>query len=103
MLKPDRFSCSQKSGLSRTHLYGYKQSEELTFSSWSLLSSLKPASKMPSAIPNTFGILLNRSSIFFWNMSPAGAVLNGYLMYLYLLNGPKNMIKSYDFSSILRL
>ena len=40
---------------------------------------------------NTFGIYLNSSPIFLWNMSPAGAIPNGNLLYLYLPNWHVNL------------
>ena len=39
---------------------------------------------MSSAMPNMFGRSLNILSVFFWNMSPAGAALNGSFTDLYL-------------------
>ena len=41
------------------------------------------------------GISLNSSSIFFWNMSPAGAALNGNLIYQSKTNGQEPIVK-YD-------
>ena len=51
---------------------------------------------------NTFAMLLNSSSNFFWNMSPTGAALKGYLVYLYMLNEQEN-VKYDGMSSNLRL
>ena len=42
-------------------------------------------------------------SIFFWNMSNAGATSNGNHMYLYLANGQENMVKYGDCLSNFRL
>ena len=72
-------------------------------SSWSFPCSLKPSIKMSSAILNTFEMLLNSSSILFWNMSPDWADSNEILMYVYLLNGWQNVAKNYDFLYNLRL
>ena len=71
-------------------------------SSWSLPYSSKPAIKMSPAMPNTFGILLNKSSILFWTLSPAGGALNDSLMYLYMPNGQENIVKNDDLSSSFR-
>ena len=55
-----------------------------TASSWSVLSLSYPITRMSTAIPNTFGISLNISSILHWNMSPTGNAPNGRCLYLYL-------------------
>ena len=56
----------------------------------------KHAIKMLSAIPNTFDVPLNNSSIFFCNISPTEAALNGSLMYLYPANGQEKDVLKYD-------
>ena len=66
---------------------------------WFLLSTSYPTTKMLSAIPNIFHKSLNISSIFLWNMSPAGAAPNGNLLYLYLPNWHANVVRYDDFSS----
>ena len=58
---------------------------------------------MSSAMPNTFGKSLNISSIFHWNISPAGAAPNSSLLYLYLPNWHVNVVRYDDLSSNLRL
>ena len=58
---------------------------------------------MSYAMPNTFGKSLNISCIFHWNMSSAGAVPNGNLLYLYLPNWHANVVRYDDFPSGLRL
>ena len=65
--------------------------------------SSKPAIKISSAIPNIFGMPLKNSYIFFWNMSPARAALNGDFIYLYLSNGQENIVKYDAFSFSYRL
>ena len=58
---------------------------------------------MSSAIPNIFGNSLNISSVFLWNMSPAGATLNGSHLYLYFPNWHMNVVRYHDHSSSFRL
>ena len=53
---------------------------------WPVPSSPYPTIKISTAMPNTFGISLNISFIFLWNMTPAEAAPNGNLVYLYLPN-----------------
>ena len=48
-----------------------------TVSSWPLSLSSYPTTKISSVLPKTFGMSLNISSIFLWNMWPAGATPNG--------------------------
>ena len=54
-------------------------------------------------MPNAFGSSLGISSVFLWNMSPAGAAPNGSCLYLYLQNWHENMVRYDDCSSNLRL
>ena len=61
----------------------------------------KYAVKMFSAIPKTFGIQLNSSSIFFWNMSTAGAAPNGNHIYLYMPMDKKMLLNMMIFHLIL--
>ena len=58
---------------------------------------------MSYAIPNTLGRVFNISSIFLWNMSPAGATLNGNLENLYVLNWHEKVVMYDDFVSNSRL
>ena len=66
--------------------------------SWSLPSTSYSTTKMPSAMPNTFGKSLNISSISLWSISPIGSAPNCNLFYLYLLNWHANVVMDHDFS-----
>ena len=70
-----------------------------TVSSWSLPFSSKPTTRIPSAMPKTFGISLKISSIFHWNMWPAGAAPNSSHLYLYQPNWHVNVVSYKDLSS----
>ena len=59
--------------------------------------------KISSTMPKTFGMSLNISSIFCWNMLPTGAAPNRSGMYLYLPNWQANVVRYNDFSSTLKL
>ena len=65
--------------------------------------SSKPAIKMSSTIPKTFGILVNNLSIFLWRISSTGAILNGSLMYWNLPNGQEDVVRYDNFSSSFKL
>ena len=54
-------------------------------------------------IPYMFGMSLKISSILCWNMSPAGAALNGKHLYQYWPNGHAKVVKYEDFSSNFKL
>ena len=60
----------------------------ITSSSWPFSSYSTIG--MSSAMPNTCSISSNILSIFHWNVSPAGAVLNFNLAHMCLLNGQAN-------------
>ena len=54
-------------------------------------------------MPNTFGMSLKISSIFLWNMLPAGATPTGSHLYLYHSNWHANIVKYEDFLSGFKL
>ena len=58
---------------------------------------------MLSAMPKSFGISLNISSILHWNMSPTGAAVNRSHLHLYLPKGHMNVVRYDDFSFNFRL
>ena len=72
-------------------------------SSWSLPSMSYPTTKISPAMSNTIGKSLNISSVFLWNISPAGAAPKGNLFYQYLPNCHANVVKYDDFSSSFKL
>ena len=71
--------------------------------SWLLPMSFNPSIKMLSAMPNTFGNPRNSSSIFLWNIPPAGATINGSHIYLYLPKGQQKAVRYNDCSSNFKL
>ena len=46
-------------------------------------------------------MLLNKSSLFFWNILPTGVDLDGSHIYLYLLYGQEHIVKYDDFYPVL--
>ena len=58
---------------------------------------------MSSVMPNTYGMSLKISSVFLWNMLPAGAAPNGSHLYVYHPNWHTNMVRYEDFLSSFKL
>ena len=58
---------------------------------------------MSSAMPNTFGMSLKISSTLHWNMSPAGAALNGSHLYQHWPNRHVKVVRYDNFSSNCKL